>query len=393
MKEILDKSQKILVATEPDADFDDIVSAVSLARILQDSKKQVLLFLPRNQYCKRVLEKFPLQDLKVLDINTQKSFVLTIKKKNAVVKNVRWKEEGGKINIYIDTINGQIDSSNFKIKTKPFVVDLIITVNIRSLKKFGRGFYKHFKKHQILQIGHIDKNLGTFKFGFNTNISSVLIYEFLIQNNFSISPTVATNLISAILWKSHGFRFAQDPSVINAFYKLSLIGNIKIASRSAYSNMYLEDTKLIQAVVQNLKITNKKIAYSLLSSVNFPRINIENVIYHNWIIINDLKDIDLVFILIKKDEATYGVIISKTTKFNAKEIAIEFSNVKGNLDRVSFVTKKNIKTVKDEILYKVGVNSGTQIKNHIDKLNQNNDVTNKDPLAPASVEIEPLRFY
>ncbi len=384
MKEILDKAKKCIVVTNHSADFDEIVASISLARTLQDDGKDVSLLLPKGKYTESILKIFPLQDLKLVEIEKNRHYIIKIKKEeNSIVKEVKWKEDKGRINIYISTTKGEIDTSRFSIKTRPFVVDLVILVNVSSIKKFGKRFYTSFKKTQILQIGYPEKKIGAFCFPDSNKVASFLVYLFLKRMDFVIQPNVATNLISGILWKTNGFKQNYSLDSLKALYQLSEVGNFQLASKNAFKNLGFKDLRLISEILKNLVVTENNVAYAIVKS-GITKADIETILYPNWLLFDDLSDMKLVFVLFKIGDEIWGVVRSNAPRFNAKEIVVEFANIKGDEHLAQFTSKKSIDEVKDLILFKTGHSSNSNLPNATSEA--------FDPLAPAKESIKPLEL-
>lgn len=402
IKDFLEISKKIIIVIDPDADFDQFAGFISLAKLLRDNKKEVSLLIPKNVKTSLFLKLFPTEDLKVMDKPISESFIVSLRKNGAVVKEVKWKEDEGKINIYVTTRKGNIDSENADIKPNLNVFDAIILfgvkdlANVKSVYDLEEDF---FNKSKTVQIGNLHIDLGTYKFNEVSEIYSLLVYKLAQELEIELSGMIETDLLAGIFWKSRGlFRYA-DNSIIKVIYELSKSkANIKGAQEKAFKRNTMQDIQILDLIIKNLNINSENIAYSIVHNAQSKGVNLDFIISSNWHQLDRLKNVDYGFILFEYPNKVKGIVFSSDNI----DLSSKLQNIKKNGDRyeIFFETDKKIEEIK-ELLLNLKSSKKDKMQKELktdkkkDKLNEKKIETdtanvNYDPLAPASVMPDPL---
>lgn len=404
MKDQINKANKILIATSTKADYDALCAAISLGKVLKAQQKDISLLIPRNEYSRKVIELFPTQNLKLIEKNDPESFIVSLDKKDAQVKDVKWKEDEGKIQIYITTEKGTIQEGRIAVKPNYAIFDLAITIGINSLDDLGEFYKKNqkaFPKSRIIQIGNIKEDIGGFKLENESSIYSQLAVEFLEKLEIDINSETATDFLAGILWRTQGLYNLVNKKTIQIINKLSENqANLQEAGEKGFKNRTLSDIRLIESIIRKLVIHKDKTAYAILKKEDLKGIDIKKIISLDWIIVDRLKGVEKAFILIEAVSSVFGLLISTNPNINALKLTKQY-NTNGNSYCAKFETRmdsiqKVEKVLKEEILTGKQEQDTKSKKRKEDRLftNQNKNtqdaITTTDPLAPATSPLEPL---
>ncbi len=401
IKEFLEISKKVIIVTDPNADFDQFAGFIALAKFLRDEQKEVSLLFPKNTKTNLFLKLFPTEDIKVMDKTACDSFIVSLRKNGAVVKEVKWQEDQGKINIYVTTQKGDIDSENVNIKPNMNVFDAIILFGIEDLEKAKNYFAledSFFNKGKTIQIGNLHKDQGAYKFNEVSDIYSVLVYKLAHDLGIKISGMIQTDLLSGILWKTKGLFRVSDKSVVEVICELSKSqANIKAAQDKAFRQNTMQDMQILDLVIKNLNINSDNVAYSVIHNAQTKGVNLDFIISSNWHQLDKLKNVDYGFVLFEYADHVKGLVFSSGI-IDLNEILTEFKSHGDEYERY-FQTDKKIEEVKELLLKAKKDNKSAPVeiikgeKKQEEKKatkEEGETKTNYDPLAPANVLPDPL---
>lgn len=391
MKEIIRKAKKILIAVEEAADFDAICASICLSKSLHNSDKEVSLLLPETKYAQNVIKKIPTQDLKLILKDEPESFILSLIKDNAIVKDVKWKEENGNINIYLTTEKGDLKNSQISVKPNYALFDLIIFIGVSDKNKLGRFYHdnpKAFTKNKILQIGNLNEKIGAFKFEDEDLSMSESVFKLINKTKLSADGEIFTDLLTGILWKTDGFHRIEDLTTAKTIADLVGQGaNIKQASQKAFKNLTLQDTRLIQEILKNLSPTDGKVVYSIIHSANKKSLRPQEAISSSWPILDRLEKFNIAVILFQEQKSVFGVILSRNAQNSAIDIAKRFSP-SGDRFFATFTSGLTVENIKGQLNL-----PGNEQEEGGKKEEKNKKAPLRgiiDPLAPAKDTPKPL---
>lgn len=372
----IDQAKKILLATKKDADLDELVAAISLAHILKQHKKEVTLLLPSDKYSHEIFNDFPLKDIKNIEKSEPDKFILSIPKKNAIVKDVKWKDNNGAIEIHISTEKGEIDTTSSSIKPHSALYDLIILVNTREPKEIGDFYAKNktiFPQNKLYYLPENHKN--------NAPICANIL-DFVKTNNWDIDSITATDLLAGILWKTNGLQFVTGNNLNSQIqYLLSNKADLQMATQKAYKRMDVMDTRIIETILKNLTIKHDKFAYSIIKNARSKGISPEKVKTLDWFIFSKLKSIETFIVMFELQDSVIGYIINTDQNKDAREITNKYQTT-GNRYLAKFTTKELPNNIEKSVLNAPRNNETEEPK----------QTTASDPLAPATSIPKPIKF-
>jgi nanoRNase/pAp phosphatase (c-di-AMP/oligoRNAs hydrolase) len=350
MEEFIKKAKKILIAIPIYADYDRFCAGVALAHIFNMQSKQVSLVIPDNAQVKKLLQLFPTQDIKVITKTDPDSYIVSLSKEQAVIKDVKWKEEQGKINIFITTEKGALSKNAVTIRPNYSLFDAIITVGVSSLKEIGEFYDKNqraFPRNKILQIGNLNRKVGLYQFEEDGFIYSELAYKLCRSIGYEIDGELLTNLLAGVLWKTDGLNRVDDSGVVSTIAELVESGaNLKNASIKAFKNISLRDTRLLADLMKNIEISDNGILFSIIKGANKKALNSQELINSSWALLDRVEDAEICVLFIEETNSNFVVI--STRSHNAMKISRAFSPV-GDKFLAFFRTKETIEKVREEL--------------------------------------------
>lgn len=231
-KDLIDKSNNILIIPHAKMDGDTLSSAISMYLILKKLNKNpqlvcadpvpnIFSFLPNTQDVKS-------------DFQSENKFIISLDCSLKKAKRVKWKAVDDKLHIYVDSDGENFTKNDVSFSTKnPF--DLIITVDAADILQLGSVYTENKKLFQdtnILSFDHHASNLG---FG-NVNLidskassTAEVIFNFLpsLLGNWKkhINEDIATLLLTGIITDTSSFQNANTtPRSLEVAAELSELG-------------------------------------------------------------------------------------------------------------------------------------------------------------------------
>jgi phosphoesterase RecJ-like protein len=216
-KQLIDKSEKILLVAHTKMDGDTLSSAISMNLLLRKLQKDTVVACADS-----VPEEFsflPKTDVMKREISAGKDFVISLDCSHTHAQKLRWKIENGHLKIFVTPENGTFkkeDVSFFEHTS----FDLIISLDAADRKQLGNIFEDNkelFMNTPVIVFDHHSSNPG---FG-TVNIIDIqaastteVIYHFLpilFGKDWEkyIDPDISTLLLTGIITDTGSF---QNPN-------------------------------------------------------------------------------------------------------------------------------------------------------------------------------------
>ena len=393
MKPPLDKAKKILITSAQDADFDTLAACINLGKLLKAQGKKISLHIPTDKYSKQVFELFPTGDLKLIQKTNPDSFILSLPKEDAVVKDVKWKEEKGNIEIYITTEKGSIPTNSVTMQPHRAMFDLVLTVGVGELEQIGEFFRKNssiFSKNRVFAIpeSHISQSANVF--------------EYLLENFENVGADIATDLFAGFLWKTNGLRYDTKSSTSELLkFFINQKANFQSASKKAFQNTDLSDIRMIDTILKNLTVKNSTLAYASIKNTKSKGLEPEKIRTYDWFVLDSFKGIETFFVLFELQENVLGYLINKNPLKNANELTTKYK-MTGNECIAKFISTDTLEKTQKTILEGLGEIQKTEISKPIGTAEStrsaetedevSTEPTDPNPLAPAVEIPQPLQL-
>ncbi|MBN1331815.1 hypothetical protein JW978_02925 [Candidatus Dojkabacteria bacterium] len=398
MKEIIRKAKKILITTKTDADFDHLAACISLAHTLNQKDRKISLAIPADKYSKQIFDLFPTGDLKIIQKNDPDSFILSLPKDDAIVKDVKWKEEEGNIEIYITTEKGSIPTDRVTMQPHRTRFDLLITIDVDKLEEIGEFYKKNapiFTKNKIISIARAVKDFAGQNFIKNNISSCANVFEFIVENTDIPDEGIVTDLLAGLLWKTNGLRYdskGTTSSLLGLFIKEN--ADFQTASKKAFQNTDLSDIRLIDTVLKNLSIKNSSVAYASIKNAKSKGISPEKIRTYDWFVFDSFKAIESFFVLFEIQDGVLGYLINRNSTKDAREFSSIYK-AKGNKYIAKFHSNDPLEKIQKNLLKELGSVSSKDIAKSAANDNQiqnTSQMANQNPLAPAVELPQPLEL-
>ena len=403
MKELLNKAKKILITTSQDADFDQLDACICLAHSINKKGKKVSLSIPTDKYAKRVFELFPTENLKLIQKDDPDSFILSLPKNDAIVKDVKWKEEKGNIEIFITTEKGSIPTDHVTLQPHRTLFDLVIVVGIENLEDIGTFYMKNrplFSKNKVQSIANTPNDFAGQNFVKNCISSSANVFEFLLENNPEIDEKYSTDLLAGFLWKTNGLKY--DSKGTTGELLKNFIENqadFQIATKKAFQNIDLADIRMITTILKGMTVKNSTIAYASLKNVKSKGLNPERVTTYDWFVLDGFREIETFFVLFEMPEGVLGYLINKNSRRDARELTSTYKTT-GSKFVARFKSSDSLDTTQQNLLQEIDDIKSSDIPKAQNAESENaspNNINNiqaedSNPLAPATELPHPLQI-
>lgn len=336
----LEKSSKIMVCASPST-VDEVSGLILLLKILKTLNKEADIVLDDSSLDKKLKELFKRFGVKYTNEIKPSSYVVSIDYGKAGIDRIAYDsdENTGKLKFFITPSSGKFDFDNIEYSVQGNNYDLIILLNLKSLKDL-KGLYDKnselFKKRTVA-IGH--KQLGDVFFMLQKNESLLSgIYRIFGADSIKTVNQTYSNLAVSQVDLKEG---VWDQSTLAALLDLASSG-VDVQSvinqkfyRKDYANLDLQ-IKLMHKV----RIDKKSgVSWALVSNddIRFSGVKDRSVDTSGRIIFNISKEFDLCFAAyeVEKDSLTVVIESNDPQKFDASAIAKIF-NGRGNKYRAQF---------------------------------------------------------
>ena len=358
MQNQINKATKILIIPDSRTDLDLICSTYAIAYELEKIGKEVKILKNDSNFPDRINKIISSGKLQFIEKFRKGDFVISLKSDNAKIQNVRWEQaENGRINILITTQEGEIskESPTFLNKNEEF--DLIILLGFTNLGRIG-DFYlsntEHFKKEKLLLINYHDNKSPTENVFINNDVSSLseLIFEFFKSNEVEFDKVSANYLMQGIYWRTESLRERVEVNTFEVLTNLHAKGADISKAENIFKSLTLIESKAIQNILKNVKITKKGIAFSSIDATELNNVDLISSLFKDWNMIKYLLEARVSVVILTQKDFSWVTINSTSEKIPADIIAREFRE-KGSKSKALFKSEKSIQEIQDIINMKI----------------------------------------
>ncbi|MBI2450304.1 MAG: hypothetical protein HYV47_02065 [Candidatus Nealsonbacteria bacterium] len=266
-KNIIEKSQDILIFPSPELQGDSLGSALALFYTLKKMGKNV------NVNINDIPEKFRFLTMGLPADSG--NFVISIDTENKEISQMRYEKNGKDLKIYLTLNKGEIqggDISFLPYQTtdgRPINMDLLISLGAQSLENIPH----HFWKLPILNIDNQPQNENFGEVNLIEMTSSLAeITNSLIRSmdEALLDEKTATCLLAGIIWSSQNFRSprTRPKTFETSAFLIEKGANHQEVVQHLYKQKSLPQIKLFGKVLEKLNFHNQKEVYSALLREN-----------------------------------------------------------------------------------------------------------------------------
>jgi len=349
IKEIVGKSDTILVTTCKKYNTDSIAASLALAMFLEKIGKRVKVvcagynMLPAHNFLPKSQEILS-------DLTSLRKFVISLDVKKTKVEQLSYDIKDDKLDIYITPKNGFFEERDISTSSGSFAYDLIFTLSTSDLDSLGEIYESNREFFYQKPVINIDHNPENEYYGQVNHVdltatsTSEIVFELLKKfREELIDEQIATNLLTGIISKTKSFQSPQvTPRTLSIASHLIASGaRREEIVKNLYRTKSICTLKLWGRALARLRTdANNKVVWTILNKEDFAKsgacdADLRGVI--DELIINT-PEAKIVLILYEKgDNNVYG-IVSTEEKIDALSVLQEF-NPKGSKDFTEFTLK------------------------------------------------------
>ena len=277
--DLVKKSNKILVVLPENLSADALGSGLALRRFLLKLEKDVSIVSggPAPDFLKFLPEVGSLTS----EIGAVKSLVVAVNTSQKKIAEISYQTKADKVEIYLKSEGEVFTPEDLNFRTEKFPVDLIITLEAKSLADLGRVYDKQpdvfFETPKI----NIDHQAGNEYFGSinlvdlaASSVAEMLAELFQKFEQQLIDEDSATCLLAGIIFKTQSFQHAKTTP--RAFLKASELvafgGRQQEVIKNLYRTKSLSLLKLWGRALARMKVNEALgFVYSVLNSGDFEK--------------------------------------------------------------------------------------------------------------------------
>ncbi len=221
--ELIGKSQRILVALPANPNGDTLGGSLALAAFLRKLNKEVEVYCEKTDFGS--LSFLPGVEEVHHEIVFPKSFVISVKTKNAKLDELSYDMLPENVNIYLKPKEGVFTPEDVSFTNDVTQFNLIICVDVASLESLGTLYEKNAEMFFAVPKVNIDNHIHNDNYGtinivdVTASSSSEILLALLRDYEASlIDENIATNLLAGIITETNSFQHNKTTpsSFINA---------------------------------------------------------------------------------------------------------------------------------------------------------------------------------
>lgn len=278
--EAIKNSKNPLITFSQDHNGDAIASSLALALFLKKIDKNHTIVCSAFKLPKQYA--FLPQSRIIKDkIDALQQFIISIDTTQSPFHGLDYKEEKGKLHIYIEPKNGSYRQKDVSIAHSHFKYDLIITINTPDLESLNSLFEDNtdfFYQTPLLNIDNVTENeyYGHYNI---VNVTATSTAEIIYDLIYEIDPQlldeeIATCLLTGMINKTKSFRTMQvTPKSLSIASRLIALGaNRDEIIKNLYHTKSIATLKLWGKALTNLQTNpSNTLAWTHLTQQDFQK--------------------------------------------------------------------------------------------------------------------------
>lgn len=265
VKNLISKSQNILIVPPQEIEGDSLASALALFSTLKKLGKNV------NVVIDKIPDKF--QFLTNLEPEISRDFVISLDTAGKEIGQMRYEKADGNLKIYLTLNRGSINKKDISFSSFSQKLDLIITLGVSSFNEVGNFFEQNPKIFYDTPVLNIDNHPANENFGevnlvdITSSLAEVLtnlIKIMEVEDEAFLDKDIATSLLTGVICASGNFR---DPKTRpRAFetsaYLITRGGDHQKIIQCLYKQKNVAQINLLGRVLEKLGFDEKRELYS-----------------------------------------------------------------------------------------------------------------------------------
>jgi len=264
-KNLIEKSQSILILPPQEIDGDTLASSLALFSTLKKLGKKV------NVLIGEIPEKFKFLD--GWQPKTAEDFVIAVNTAGKEIAKMRYERENGDLKIYLTMGKGELKAEDvsFPIINQP--PNLLVTIGVESLADVGEIFTQNPRLFNGTPILNIDNHPANENFGevnlIDITSSSAEILTNLIrfmesEDEAFLDENIATNLLTGVICASQNFRnpTTRPKTFETSAFLIERGGNHQKIIQHLYKQKNVSQINLLGRILEKLSFNEPKELYS-----------------------------------------------------------------------------------------------------------------------------------
>lgn len=288
IKNLIDKSQNILILISPEAEGDSFTAALSLSCALKNMGKELNLFyqkIPEKLNFLPALNEFPnlSEALNIVGDNlVNATNIVSINVSKCQIKEVCYEKNESDLKFLFSVAKGELEETDISFKKVFKEPDVIITVGLENLEKLDKIFEKNSKFFFEKPIINIDNKASNENFGeINlVEITSPTVSEIVANliNNFdekTINKNIATCLLTGIISGTSNFKQpSTTPDTLEfASWLVEKGADHQKIIQHLYKSNSLNEIRLFGRILEKINYSKEKeIAWAILTDKDFKEL-------------------------------------------------------------------------------------------------------------------------
>ncbi|MBU1038867.1 hypothetical protein KKC17_01365 [Patescibacteria group bacterium] len=280
IRDILNRSNHILITFPNRQDGDAIATALALYLMLQKKNKRVDIV--STDFTLPGTFRF-LPQAKVINnqINSLRKFIVSVDISQNQLNNVSYSVDKDKLNIYLTPKQGSFNIRQVTTRSSDFLYDLIITLNTPDLNSLGELYLQNTDFFFNTNIINFDHNPANEQYGqinlvnFNASSTAEIIFEIIQKiDSTLLDNDIATCLFTGLTAATKSFSSPKvTPTSLGAAAQLINLGaRREEVVTHLYRTKQLNTLKLWGRVLARLKNDpQRKLVWSLLQPDDFVK--------------------------------------------------------------------------------------------------------------------------
>lgn len=328
--QLLRLANKILILPAQRSDLDILAASFALSIALRKLGKQLGMYIEPEIYTETVKKKFPPQNIKFLQKDEPGTFVITLDNIDSAIKEVKWKDERGKVNIYITTDKGDLSQDKIKINQLQIPFDLTIIVGEGKPENLGSFYQEHkhyFTPEKTLFISNNNIAPGyELKYQRKGTSVSEAVFAFLKSLEVPVDADTATNILAGMYWRTGSFTGNLGENTFAESDELLKLGaNQETAKNIALQNISFAGSSYFADVYGNIKTVGSGIFYSVVPESKLRPNGTKELLFNDFVPIDKLIGCRIAFVIAHGKDQNTVFIKSTKAKYNLTELLQRFN--------------------------------------------------------------------
>jgi bifunctional oligoribonuclease and PAP phosphatase NrnA len=360
IKELVQKSKKILITTKSKFSGDGLAACLALSLVLKklNHNSEIIIdgFLKSRQF--QFLDN--LNEIRPEAVKLKK-FVIDLDISQTGIEELSYDVVGDRLRIYLSPKKGVFTADDLKFQTSLFAYDLIFTLATPDLENLGKIYDNHRDLFYQIPVINIDSSAQNEQYG-HINLVDItatstceILFKLIGQwPEVKIDDQLATRFLTGMIDATNCFKASNiTPDALQIFSQLISLGaKRQLIIDNLYQNKTINTLKLWGRVLSRIQsIEPHKLIWSKLNANDFSlsgatEEDLPGVI--NELIANSpAVEIFLLFYQLTDNQTK---VIGKSLGIHNIQTLTRSYNPIGDQNEVNFVLNKNLEESEKEVL-------------------------------------------